>query len=91
MTDKFVKQRLRESFPYIRSLREERLLENVKNGSLFGYVECDIEVNDKLRGTFAELPPIFKNSNIGRDDNGPFLKEYAKKEGLLTQPRKMLI
>ena len=38
-----VKQHLRESFPYKRPLREESLLEKIKSGKLFGYVQCDIE------------------------------------------------
>ena len=48
-TDNIVKQLLRESFPSKMPLREERLLENIKFGSLFGYVQCDIEVPENLR------------------------------------------
>ena len=40
---------------------------------------------------FANFPPIFRNNIVGRDDIGPFMKEYAEKEGLLIQPKKMLI
>ena len=72
-------------------LREERLLENMKSGSLFGYVQCDIEVPENLREAFANFPPICKNIKVGRDDIGPFMKEYAEKEGILTQPRRMVI
>ena len=43
-TDDIVKQPLRESFPHKVPLREKRLLENIKSGSLFGYAQCDIEV-----------------------------------------------
>ena len=90
-TDNIVKQHLRESFPYKMPLREERLLENMKSGGLFGYVQCDIEVAENLREAFAYFPPICKNIKVGRDDIGTFMKEYAEKEGILTQPRRMVI
>ena len=39
-----VKEHLRESFLYKRALRDERLLQQIRSGKLFGYVQCDIEV-----------------------------------------------
>ena len=86
-----VKEHLRESFPYKRPLREERLLEQIRSGKLFGYVQYDIEVPEELKKNFATFPPIFKNTNVGRHDIGLLMKDYAEKEGLLCQPRKMLI
>ena len=86
-----VKEHLRESFPYKRPLREESLLERIRSGKLFGYVQCDIEVPEELKEKFATFPPIFKNTNVGRHDIGSLMKDYAEKEGLLSQPRKMLI
>ena len=44
-----VKLHIRENFPYRRSLTEQQLLEGIKKGSLFGYVQCDIEVPENLR------------------------------------------
>ena len=85
------KQRLRESFPYKRPLREESLLEQIRSGKLLGYVQCDIEVPEVLKKKFANFPPIFKNTTLGRHDIGSLMKDYAEKEGLLCQPRKMLI
>ena len=82
---------MRESFPYKRPLKEERLLEQIRSGKLFGYVQCDIEVQEELKTNFANLTPIFKHSNVGRHDIGLLMKDYAEKEGLLCQPRKMLI
>ena len=57
-------------------------MENIKSGSLFGYVQGDIEVPENLREAFANFPPIFKIFTVGGDDIGPFMKEYAEKEGL---------
>ena len=86
-----VKEHLSESFPYKRPLREESLLEQIRSGKLFGFVQCDIEVPEELKKKFANFPPIFKNTNVGRHDIGSLMQDYAEKEGLLCQPRKMLI
>ena len=59
-----VKLQIRENFPYRRSLRENRLLEGINNGNLFGYSQCDIEVPENLRANFANLPPIFQNTLV---------------------------
>ena len=83
------KENLRESFPYKRPLREETLLEQIKSGKLFGYVQCDIEVPEELKKKFANFPPIFKNTNVVRHDIGSLMQDYAEKEGLLCQPRKI--
>ena len=58
----------------------ENLLENVNSGSLFGYIQCDIEVPENLREAFSNFPPIFKNNNSGRNGTGSFMKEYAEKK-----------
>ena len=86
-----VKQLIREHFPYRRSLAAEQLLEEIKKGKLFGYVQCDIEVRENLRVIFANFPPIFKNTLLSKNDIGDLLKNYAEEERLLSQPRKMLI
>ena len=86
-----VKEHLRESFPYKRPLREESLLEQIRSGKLSGYVQYDIEVPEELKEKFAIFPPVFKNTNVGQHDIGSLMKDYAEKEGLLSQPRKMLI
>ena len=86
-----VEQHLREFFPSKMILREERLLENIKSGSLFGYVKCDIEVPEYLREAFGNIPPTLESINVGRDDIGPFMNEDAEKEGLSTQPGRVLI
>ena len=78
-----VKKQLRESFPYKRPLREERLLEQTRSGKLFGYVQCDIEVPEELKKKNANFPPIFKNTNVGRHDIGSLMQDYAEKQGLL--------
>ena len=82
---------IRENFPYRRSLTEQQLLEGVSKGSLFGYVQCDIEVPENLRVNFANFPPIFKNTLVSKNDIGDLMKTYAEESGIMSQPRKMLI
>ena len=90
-TTSTVKQHIRENFPYRRSLAPEQLLEEIKKGKLFGYVQCDIEVPEKLRSDFINFPPIFKNTLVSKSDIGDLMKNYAEEERLLSQPRKTLI
>ena len=82
---------MKKSFPYKRPLTEEALLEQITSGRLIGYVQCDIEVPEELKKNFAILSPIFKDANVGRHDIGLLMKHYAEKEGLLCQPRKLII
>ena len=46
---------------------------------------------EELKKKFANFPPIFKNTNLGRHDIGSLMQDYAEKEGLLCQPRNLLI
>ena len=90
-TTSTVKQHIREHFPYRRSLAAEQLLEEIKKGKLFRYVQCDIEVPENLRPKINNFPPIFNNTLVSRSDIGDLIRNYAEEESLLSQIRKMLI
>ena len=90
-TTNTVKQHIWEHFLYRRSLAAEQLLEEIKKGTLFSCVQCDIEVPGNLKANFANLSPIFKNTFVSKIDIGNLMKSYAEEERLLSQPRKMLI
>ena len=90
-TDATVKSHLRENFPYKCPLSEEGLLQEIHDGRLFGYVQCDIEVPEHLRDYFSNFPPIIKNTVVSSDDIGNLMKKYAEKENIMVQPRRMLI
>ena len=66
-------------------------MDQIRSGKLFGYVQSDLEVPEELKTNFANFPPITKNTNVGRHDIGLLMKNYAEKERILCQPRKMLI
>ena len=70
---------------------EVQLLQGIIDGRLFGYVQCDIEVPEHLRDYFSNFPPMFKNTVVSRDDIGSLMKQYAEKENIRVQPRRMLI
>ena len=90
-TDEPVISYLRSKFPYKRVLSEEQLLQRIIDGRLFGYVQCDTELPENLHDYFCNFPPIFKKPVMSRDDIGNLMKEYAEKEGIMPQPRRMLI
>ena len=87
----FLKNHIRKNFPYKLPLSMEILLKRIDEDKLFGYVQCDLEVPEELYERFANFPPIFKNSNVGREDIGDFMREYAEKNDLLMKPQRMLI
>ena len=86
-----VKLHIREIFPYRRSLTEHQLLENIRKGNFFGYVQWDMEVPKNLRASFANFPPIFKNTLVSKNDIGYLTKTFAEEEGIMSQTRKILI
>jgi hypothetical protein len=69
----------------------EQLVNEVKEGKVFGLVQCDIHVPPQLEQHFREMPPIFKNTNVSRDDIGDYMKSYAEVNKIMTQPRRTLI
>ena len=58
--------------------------------NLIGYVQCDIELPQKLRANFANFPPIFKNFLFSKNDIGDLMKTYVEEEAIMSQPRKKL-
>ena len=84
--DATVKNYLRANFPYQRPLSEERLMQEIKSGRLFGYVQCNLKVPEHLKAYFANFPPTFKNTVVSRNDIGDLMKEFAKKKVLCHSP-----
>ena len=84
-TNEKIKTHVRTRFPNRRPLSRDSLLAKIKDGSLFGYVQCDLVVPD------ANFPPIFKNTEVGRDDIGDYMKNYAIENEMLKHPQGMLI
>ena len=66
-------------------------MQEIKSRKLFGYVQCDLKVPEHLKAYFANFPPLFKITVASRNDIVDLMKEYAEKEGIMSQPRRMLI
>ena len=86
-----VKQYIREDILCRRSLAAEQVLEEIKEGKLIEYVQCDIEVPEILRTNSANFPPVFKNTLVSKSQIGDLMQNYAEEERLWSQPQKMLI
>ena len=73
------------------NMTQQQILAAVVDGTLFGMIECDIRVPSGLRAHFAEMQPVFKNANVSRDDIGPFMRNYAEENDIMSTPRRMLV
>ena len=92
--DAFIERKqlnLKSAFHGKRNITKEDILQKVRSGEFFGLIQCNIHVPERLREKFSDLPPIFKNTTISRDDIGPHMKEHCIANHLLTQPRRSLI
>ena len=83
-----VKEHLGESFPYKRPLTEDKLLEQIGSGKLFGDMQCGVEMPGELKKIFANFPPIFESTNVGRHDIGLLMKDYAEKKNFYVNHEK---
>ena len=98
----FIKER-RTAFFKIHSneISETDILRGVKEGLLFGMVEVDITTPDEWstdfqsemnpQEYFSEMSPIFCNVEVPFESIGKHMQDYAKKSGMSTNPRKLLV
>ena len=73
------------------NMTQNEILAAVIDGTLFGMIECDIHVPPELRPYFSEMQPVFKNVTATRDDIGPFMRQYAEENDIMSAPRRMLV
>ena len=72
-------------------MTQQQIITAVVDGTLFGMVECDVRVPEHLQDHFAEMQPVFKNVTVTRDDIGPFMRQYAEENDIMSAPRRMLV
>ena len=72
-------------------LTKEEIISKIQRGSLFGFVECDVQVPESLRKQFEEMTPIFKITEVNLKDVGEFMQEYAIEHNIKDTPRRLLI
>lgn len=73
------------------SMTEKQIITDVRVGTLFGFVEVDIQVPNHLKDYFKEMTPIFKNVKVSVEDSGEHMHAFAVEYNLLKAPQKMLI
>jgi hypothetical protein len=78
-------------FDGIREPTKDNILEAVLDGTFFGIVRCRLEVPLEDRDKWADMPPIFKNADVSRDDIGEHMREFCEVHQLLERPRRTLI
>ena len=86
-----VKNHVRTHFPFKKPLSAKSLVQNIRNELIFGYMQCDLSISDKLKAKFSNFPPIFKNIDVSRNDIGEYMKTYMEEIDLFKQPQRMLI
>ena len=86
-----VKNLIRTHFPFKRPLSAKSLLQNIRNETMFGYVQGDLSVPDELKANISNFPPVFQNVLVIRNYIGEKMKTYAEENNLLKQPQRMLI
>ena len=74
-----------------KTMSETEIVAAVTSERFFGLVECDLHVPDHLKDKFQEMPPIFKNVSITRDDLSPLMKSFAEKTNIYRNPQRSLI
>ena len=72
-------------------LTRETLLRGISEGKLFGTVVCDVKVPENEKDYFAEMPPVFKTTQISIDDVGPFMKKLCEQLDEFKTPHRALI
>ena len=87
----FIATEVRRTLDTIKIMSPGRILREVRNGRLFGCVEVDIRVPQHLKEKFSEMCPIFKNTEISRDDIGDFMQTNAEEHNIMAQPRRSLV
>jgi hypothetical protein len=64
------------------------LVNDILSGLFYGVVECNVQVPEQLNDYFAEMPPIFKHSDISyenvSEDTKAQVKEKSKTDWKLT-------
>ena len=88
---RFIATRLRRPLDKVKTMALQSILDAIRNETLFGCIECDIHVAEHLREQFSEMCPIFKNTEISRDDIGEYMKAYVEENDIMKRPRRSLI
>ena len=62
-------------------IKQDQLIEDIKNDKVFGFVKCSLHVPDHLIDEFSDFPPIYKNCEIDLKDVGETMQAYCESIG----------
>ena len=74
-----------------RQLAFKKILEDVKNKELYGFLIVDIHTLKDLKHFCKDFPPAIKNTNISRENIGVYMHTVVEQHDLLKKPKKYLI
>ena len=72
-------------------LSKDKILESIKAGEIFGCVEVDLYVPNKLKSYFEEMTPIFKHFTVKLQDIGAHMQHFVEKHKKSFKSRQYLI
>ena len=87
----FMNRKFHRPLDHHQTLDQNQIIKAIRDESLFGVVECDITVPDHLKPKFSEMCPIFKNTQISKEDIGEYMQTFAEEQHIMPQPRRSLI
>ena len=87
----FLRNKFQRPLDNHNNLTQDEILTAIQNESLFGVVECNIRVPDHLKPKFSEMCPIFKNTEISREDIGEYMQSFAEEQNIMSRPSRSLI
>ena len=73
-----MKNYVRTHFLFKSPLSANSLVQNIRNETMFGYVQCGLSFPDELKAKFSNFPPIFKNIDATRNDIGENKRYWGK-------------
>ena len=68
-----------------RKLTFEKIVEGIRNESLYGFLIVGIHTSNELKEKFKDFPLIIKNSFISRNDIGAYMQNVAEEHNLLKK------
>lgn len=68
-----------------------QILDAIQNSILFGAMECDIHVPDRLKHAYTEMCHIFKKTNTSLDDTCGHMETFERERNIMAQPYPSLI
>ena len=72
-------------------MSEGSIRERIRDGTLFGFVDCRLKVSPWLHDYFQMFPPIFKHARVEKKDLGAYMQSYLDNNQIDFKAHKALI